>query len=213
MCLAFFLVINPKRFHQKKTKILAHSNASPGGTATLIPHVGLGVTRKIDTTGDGTTVTAHARDGNGSTAGTYHDTVRIDEMTLSDNERERTDHPQPDLSQRPVLSRTEGNIYSTPVKEIRHVKSRLQQFYLMKDLGVIDEILGCKVIVDRDLDSITTSHCSRAGHHGGHDARSSGPTNVCSSTRLVLPTGANSGPASGPHSTAWPWTRPCNSVP
>ena len=25
----------------------------------------------------------------------------------------------------------------------------------MKDLGVIDEILGCKVIVDRDLDSIT----------------------------------------------------------
>ena len=105
--------------------VLAHSNASPGGTATLIPHVGPGVTRKIDTTGDGTTVTAHARDRNGSTAGTYHDTVRIDEMTLSDNERERTDHPQPDLSQRPVLSVNRGNIYSTPVKDMTAMRSRL----------------------------------------------------------------------------------------
>ena len=38
---------------------------------------------------------------------------------------------------------------------INHVKTKLQQHYLMKDLGVIDEILGCKVCVDRDLDSIT----------------------------------------------------------
>ena len=46
-------------------------------------------------------------------------------------------------------------IAASSLSVIRHVKSRLQQFYLMKDLGVIDEILGCKVIVDRDLDSIT----------------------------------------------------------
>ena len=38
---------------------------------------------------------------------------------------------------------------------INHVKSKLQQHYLMKDLGVIDEILGCKVCVDSDLDCIT----------------------------------------------------------
>ena len=40
---------------------------------------------------------------------------------------------------------------------ISHVKSKLQQLYQMKDLGVIDEILGCKVCVDKDLDCITSS--------------------------------------------------------
>ena len=38
---------------------------------------------------------------------------------------------------------------------INHVKSKLQQYYLMKDLGVVVEILGCKVCEDRDLDCIT----------------------------------------------------------
>ena len=59
---------------------------------------------------------------------------------------------------------------------------------------------------------ITISHCSRAGHHGGHDAHSSGPTNAYSFTSQVLPTGDNSGPASGPHSTARLWARPFNSA-
>ena len=49
---------------------------------------------------------------------------------------------------------------------------------------------------------IKTSHFSQAGPHGGHNARSSGPTNVCSSTSLVLPTGVNSGPAYGTPGTA-----------
>ena len=46
-------------------------------------------------------------------------------------------------------------IAASSLSVISHVKSRLQQYYLMKDLGVIDEILGCKVVIDRDLDSIT----------------------------------------------------------
>ena len=46
-------------------------------------------------------------------------------------------------------------IAASSLAVINHVKSKLQQFYLMKDLGVVDEILGCKVCVDRDLDCIT----------------------------------------------------------
>ena len=38
---------------------------------------------------------------------------------------------------------------------ITDVKSRLSQRYKMKDLGHIDEILGCKVKVDRTLETIT----------------------------------------------------------
>ena len=46
-------------------------------------------------------------------------------------------------------------IAASSIGVINHVKSKLQEHYLMKDLGVIDEILGCKVCVDRDLDCIT----------------------------------------------------------
>ena len=38
---------------------------------------------------------------------------------------------------------------------INYVKSKLQQFYLIKDFGVVDEILVCKVCVDKHLDCIT----------------------------------------------------------
>ena len=46
-------------------------------------------------------------------------------------------------------------IAASTIGVINHVKTKLQEHYLMKDLGVIDEILGCKVCVDRDLDCIT----------------------------------------------------------
>ena len=46
-------------------------------------------------------------------------------------------------------------IAANSMSVISHVKQCLQQHYLMKDLGVVDEILGCKVIVNRDLDCVT----------------------------------------------------------
>ena len=105
--------------------VLLHQNASPDDTACVMPHVGLDMTRKTDTHGNGTVVMAHERDGNGGTEGPYHNVVRIDNATLPDIERERTDHPQPDLSQRPVLSEGYVRIYSTPVKDVTATRSRL----------------------------------------------------------------------------------------
>ena len=105
--------------------VLLHQNASPEDTACVMPHVGLDMTRKTDTHGNGTVVMAHERDGNGGTEGPYHNVVRIDNATLPDIERERTDHPQPDLSQRPVLSEGYVRIYSTPVKDVTATRSRL----------------------------------------------------------------------------------------
>ena len=46
-------------------------------------------------------------------------------------------------------------IAASSMAVISHVKSKLQQLYQIKDLGVIDEILGCKVSVDKNLDCIT----------------------------------------------------------
>ena len=36
-----------------------------------------------------------------------------------------SDHPQPELSQRPVLSESDVRIYSTPVKDVTTIRSRL----------------------------------------------------------------------------------------
>jgi len=46
-------------------------------------------------------------------------------------------------------------IAASSLQTIQYVKDHLQQFYLMKDLGVIDEILGCKVIINHELECVT----------------------------------------------------------
>ena len=98
---------------------------SPGGTAPLISHGGLDMTRNQETNGICASVMAREKGGDGSTGELCRELVRIDDMTITDKERERTYHPQSELSQRQVLSESDVRIYSTPVKDTEMERCRI----------------------------------------------------------------------------------------